>query len=164
MLEESVPEYLLSVNLELFLIVVTIISVYGPQSGRSEEDKDSFYDELSAELQSKNKNCIVLEDFNGHVGNSINEYKGVHKGYGGWGMRNKNGERLFEFADSFDTVVGNTFFKKEKLFTFKSGGNSSVIDYAGVKKEAMKRVRDVKVIPGEECFPQHSHFVIDLGK
>ena len=32
--------------------VVTVISVYAPQSGRSEEEKEKFYEDLTAEVQS----------------------------------------------------------------------------------------------------------------
>ena len=42
---------ILSVDLVLSSKVVTIISVYGPQSGRSEENKNCFHDDLSAEMQ-----------------------------------------------------------------------------------------------------------------
>ena len=59
---------------------MTTIFVYGSHSGRCKEDKNCFYDDLSAEVQSKNGNCIVLGDFNGHVGNSRDGYKGVHGG------------------------------------------------------------------------------------
>ena len=40
----------------------------------------------------------------------------------GWGKRNRDGEKILKFADSFDMMIGNTFFKKdaEKLITFKS--------------------------------------------
>ena len=100
-----------SVDLVLCSKVVTIISAYGPQSGQSEEDKNCFYDDLSAEMQSKNGNCIALKDFNGHVGNSIDGCERLH-GRQGWGIRNKDGERLLELADSFDMGVGNTFFKR----------------------------------------------------
>ena len=80
------------------------------------------------------------------------------------GNQNKDGERLLEFADNFDMVLGDMFFKKDlvKLITLKSAGNSSMIDYVVVKKELIKRIRDVKVIPGEECFSQHRLLVIDL--
>ena len=90
---------------------MTIISVYGSQRGRNEEDKDRFYDNLSAKIQSKNGNCIVLGEFNGHVGSTINEYKGVYRRRE-WVTRSKNGERLLESADSFNMVVGSMFFKK----------------------------------------------------
>ena len=125
--------------------VVTGISVYAPQSGRSEEEKEKFYEDLTAEVQSRHGICFVLEDFNGHVGRSSLGYDGIHGGFG-WGKRNRDGERILEFADSLDMVVGNTFFKKddEKLITYKSGNCATVIDYAVVQKEVMKKVKDIK--------------------
>ena len=90
-------------------------------------------------MQSRNsiENCIILGDFNGHVGRSANGYEGVHGGQG-WGDRNKEGEKILEFADSFGMVIGNTFFKKnaEKLITFKSGNCATVIDYVMVGKKS----------------------------
>ena len=98
-------------------------------SGRSKKNNDSFYDDLSAEIQSKDEYCILLGNFNGHVGSSIDGYGGVHGGTR-WAIQNKDEGRLLEFADSFDVVVGDMFIKKdsEKLITFKSGGKSSVIN------------------------------------
>ena len=48
---------------------------------------------------------IVLGDFNGYVEKCLNRYKGVYGGQG-WGNKNKDRERLLEFADSFD-IYGN---------------------------------------------------------
>ena len=78
----------------------------------------------------------------------------------------RDGERILEFADSVDMMIGNTFFKKdnEKLITYKSGDAASVIDYVMVKKEIWKNVENVKAIPGEECFSQHRSFILDLTK
>ena len=74
---ESVQD--LSADLLLCGKVVTIIFVCGPEIGRSAEGKNSFfYDDLSVAVQSKNGNCIVPGDFNGHVGNSLNGYDGVY--------------------------------------------------------------------------------------
>ena len=91
--------------------VVTVISVYAPQSGRSEEEKEKFYEDLTAKVQSRHGICFVLGDFNGHVGRSSLGYIGIHGGFG-WGERNRDGERILEFADSLDMVVGNTFFQE----------------------------------------------------
>ena len=62
-------------------------------------------------------------------------------------------------------VVGNTYFKKEdeKLITFKSGTNATTIDYVLVNKKALSAVKNVKVVPGEECFLQHRLLVVDLA-
>ena len=50
--------------------VVTVISVYAPQSGRSEEEKEKFYEDLTAEVQSRHGISLVSGDFNRHVGRS----------------------------------------------------------------------------------------------
>ena len=56
----------------------------------------------------------------------------------------------------------HVFQDSRKLITFKLNGNSSVIDYVVGKKRGNEKVKDVKIIPGEECFPQHRLFVMDL--
>ena len=94
------------------LFVYLVLIAYEPQSGRSEEDRNSFYDDLIAEMQSKDRNYFLRGDFNGHVRSSIGGYE--EHGHGGqkWRIQNKVGERLLEFANGFDVVVGNSFFKK----------------------------------------------------
>ena len=89
--------------------------------------KYSYYEDMSAEMQFKEGKSILLSDFNELVESLINECKRVHGGHG-LGIKNKDRKRLLKFADSFDMVVGNMFFKKvsKKLITFKFGGNSSV--------------------------------------
>ena len=60
--------------------VANTIFLYGLQNGTS-EDKDNFYDDLNAEMQSKDGKQVVLEDYNWHFGRSIDGHmKGVH----GW--------------------------------------------------------------------------------
>ena len=41
-------------------------------------------------------------------------------------------------------------------------GVSSVVDYVLARKKDMKDVKDVKVIPGEECVSQHKLVVMDM--
>ena len=43
--------------------VVTVISVYAPQSGRSEEEKEKLYEDLTAEVQSRHGICFALRRF-----------------------------------------------------------------------------------------------------
>ena len=154
---------IISIDIVVNEKVVTVISVYAPQSGRSEGKKEKFYEDLTAEVQSRHGICFVLGDFNGHVGRSSLGNDRIHGGFGR-GERNRDGKRILEFADSLDMVVGNTFFKKddEKLITNESGNCATVIDYAVVQKEVMKKVKDIKVIPGEECFSQHRLLIMNL--
>ena len=106
---------------------------------------------------------IPCGDWNRHIGQMAEGYEGVHGGKA-YGERNIEGERLLEFASSFELVVTNSFFCKRKshLVTFHSGNNESQIDYILVRKRDFRYERDVKVIPGEECAMQHKLLTCDL--
>src|SRR5881628_469925 len=101
---------------------------------------------------------------NGHVGVESNGFEGVHGG-NGYGVRNLEGKMLLEFAEAKELVVLNTAFKKRDLnkVTYASGDNRSQIDYMLVRRVDRKRVRDVKVIPGEPCLTQHRLLVGVVG-
>ena len=75
---------IISIDIVVNEKVVTVISVYAPQSGRSEEEKEKFYEveDLTAEVQSRHGICFVLGDFNAHVGRSSLGYDGIHGGFG----------------------------------------------------------------------------------
>ena len=45
------------------------------------------------------------------------------------------------------------------MLTYESGGVCTVVDYVLARKNNMK---DVKVIPGEECVSQHKLVVMDM--
>ena len=100
---------------------MTTISVYGPQSGRIEQEEEKFYNNLTAVVQSRKGKYSVLKDVDGHVGSFSYGYDKVHCGFG-WGERNRNSKRVLEFANSFDTLVDNLFFKKEAEKLFASLG------------------------------------------
>ena len=51
----------------------------------------------------------------------------------------------------------------EKLVTYESGGNRTVIDYVLVNTDSKIRVKDVKAIPGEETLTQHRLLVMDAS-
>ena len=50
--------------------VIRVICAYAPQVGRSEYEKDPFYNDMASEWDLQNLGEVVLglEDFNGHVG------------------------------------------------------------------------------------------------
>ena len=90
--------------------IFTFMSVYAPQSGLYESQKDIFRD-LVQEVVSKqpdNEFLFPCGDWNGHIGQQADSFEGVHGGVG-YGERNTEGVRLLEFAVSNDTVVGNSF-------------------------------------------------------
>ena len=41
------------------------------------------------------------------------------------------------------------------MITYESGDNKTQVDYILFRRSLRKNIRDVKVIPGEECLTQH---------
>ena len=138
--------------------IYTFLSVYAPQTGRPDAEKDIFYDQLNSIIAKVPSNEVLIPggDWNGHVGVSADGFEEVHGGFG-FGERNEEGDRLLEFAVAHDLVIGNTIFKKRDshLITFQSGDHNTQIDYVLFRRSLRKCIQDVKVIPGEECMTQH---------
>ena len=146
-------------------VTICIFCVYAPQSGLSDHVKDTFYDELLSHI-SKVPNddfVVVAGDLNGHVGNISHGFHDSHGGHG-YGARNTEGVRILDFCTAANLAITNTFFVKEdnKLITYQSGNDCSQIDYILVRRSNLKHVRNVKVINGEECAPQHKLLVSDI--
>ena len=58
-------------------------------------------------------------------------------------------------------VICNTLFKKRDshLITYVSGDHKTQVDYILFRSGLRKLIKDVKVIPNEECMPQHKLLV-----
>ena len=138
--------------------IVTVLSVYAPQAGLDDIVKDLFYENLQWTLTkiSASEILFVCRDFIGHIGKNADGYEGVHGGRG-FGRRNEESERILELAVAHNLDVPNSLFIKREshLPTYQSGKNQSHIDYILVKQQNIKLVRNVKVIPNEECVTQH---------
>ena len=106
---------------------------------------------------------IPCGDWNGHVGREAAGYEGVHGG-SGYGERNADGDRALEFAVANYFVIGNTFFVKRdsRLITYQSGNAKTQIDFILLRKRNLKMTKDIKVIPSEECVPQHKLLICEL--
>ena len=92
--------------------VLRFICGYAPQSGRSLEEKQSFYDKLKCEWDMQSADDVVMYsgDFNGHIGRYIDGFDEEHGGYGA-GQRNLEGRMLLEFCLEKELCVSNTWFK-----------------------------------------------------
>ena len=145
--------------------VITVLSVYAPQTGLDQSTKDAFYDSLQTTVSALPEKDIVIPcgDWNGHVGKTAPGYEGVHGG-AGYGERNADGERILDFAVANDLVIGNTFFVKRDnhLITYQSGNAKTQIDFILLRKKYQKLAKDIKVIPSEECVTQHKLLICEL--
>ena len=128
---KRVSESIIAVKLVLNDLVVNVLSVYAPQVGRSEEEKDTFWDKAFQLVSSmpQNEMVIVAGDLNGYVGKNSDGYEGVYGGFR-YGDRNTKGIRILEFDNAMDMILCNTMFKKEdtKLVTYESGDIKSAVD------------------------------------
>ena len=112
--------------------VVNIICAYAPQVGCTEEEKETFWEQMDQELSATldDERVIVGGDLNGHIGRSR---VGIERIHGGWGMRDRNdeGEKIVDTAMAFDLAIVNTFFEKKvnQFVTYNSGGRESQIDF-----------------------------------
>ena len=61
--------------------VLRLISSYAPQSGRSVEEKQSFYEELKCEwdMQCAEDFVMCLGDINEHIGRHMDGLDGLHE-------------------------------------------------------------------------------------
>ena len=66
--------------------------------------------------------AVIAEDFNWLVGSKPENYEDQHGGEG-YGVRNKEGERILEYCAAMNITVGNKLFKKRasQTATYESG-------------------------------------------
>ena len=141
--------------------VLTVLSVYAPQTGLEESTKDAFYNSLQTVISELPDKEIVIPcgDWNGHIGREVAGYEGVHGG-SGYGERNADGDRVLEFAVANDFVIWEYFLCQKRsshLITYQSGN-----DFILLRKRNLKMAKDIKVIPSEECVPQHKLLICEL--
>ncbi|EYC16300.1 hypothetical protein Y032_0034g2915 [Ancylostoma ceylanicum] len=143
----------------------TVVSVYAPQRGCTEMEKATFYEELDNVIRSvpKSDYLTIEGDFNGHVGQDRRGSERMHGGRG-FGSRNQNGGRIMELAEAHDLAITSTFFTKRESqkVTYSSGGRRSEKDHVLVWRTALKTVKNVKSIPGEQIAGQHRLVIADV--
>ena len=140
----------------ILLKLITFLSAYAPQVGRTGPDKERFYDQLQCPVAKVPATEILIRvgDWNGHVGASDRVYSNDH---GGHGFGNTEGEKILEFAIANGLCDGNTCFTRSDtyLIAYSCDGNSTQIDYIIYPRSFRSAVSNVKVIPKEECVKQH---------
>jgi len=109
-----------------------VLTVYALYSGKLEEEKDSFWNEVFHLVNCipQNEMVVLAGDMNRHIGSSNVSYDGMQGGFG-YGDRNADGSRILEFADGLYLVICNTLFIKpeSQLVTYAAGPVKSMVDY-----------------------------------
>ena len=91
----------------------TVLTVYAPQSGCSETEKDEFYLTLDEAIRSvpEEDYLTIAGDLNGHVGKDRRGLERVHGGQG-IGTKNAEGERILDLATAHDLAICSTSSRK----------------------------------------------------
>jgi hypothetical protein len=156
-------ERMISMDVDLRELKVTLIQVYAPQQGRPVNEKDEFYQSLQElyENATNQENIVVLGDLNGHIG--INR-EGIENIFGAHSIGNKNpeGERIIDFCVFNTLAIMNTFYnhRPSHKWTWYRWNNAvqeytdrSMIDFILTNN---KRIfTDVKAVPSVSCDSDH---------
>ena len=138
--------------------LVQIFSIYAPQSGRSVQEKEQFWEKLEDQIGRvpQTEGIIIGGDVNAHVGRERNGFEEIMGRYG-FGDRNEEGLRVLEVCKNHELKIFSIFFRKDcqKLITYKSGGSETQIDLILMRKIEGFRVTDCTAITGESCISQH---------
>ena len=145
--------------------IVNVASLYAPQVGCTEEEKDTLSEELedSARAFGVREYVIIGAGLNGHIGG---ERTGSETNRGGNAFGNLNSEevRILVSVEAMDMMTGNSWYKKREghLLTYASWGALSQIDDLLTRREHKHVVKDCKVLPGEAVVSQYKLVVTEL--
>ena len=94
--------------------LLNVFMVYAPHSGKPDEEKERFWNEVFylGSCIPQNEMVVFAGDMYWHIGSSNVGYDGIHGGFG-YGSRNTDGSRILEFADGLNLVICNTLFTKQ---------------------------------------------------
>ena len=131
-------ERMLTVELMLEKVRITLIAVYGPNENESKETKEKFWEELTMVTETSTGITIVAGDFNARVGTRKNEWEYV-VGKHGEQARNSNGEKMLMYCTINDLIITNTFYEHKEIHKYtrvqQSRNEKSIIDYILIEKK-----------------------------
>ena len=142
--------------------LVCVMSVCGPQTGRTEAGKQKVRYALEMMIGTVELETLlcIAGDFNAHIGETEpGEEENVGKF--GWGTRNREGQALEELiARNGLAFVGSFFQKREShKITYRSGHHKTELDLVLIMKEQLWKIKDCKAIAGEHTTTQHKPVV-----
>ena len=130
------------------------------------EEKHDFWEDLVGFIEnvSKKERIVLGADLNGHVGEGNIGDEEIMGRYDA-GTRNKEVSMVVDFAKKMNLKIVNTYFKKndKNRVTYKSGGNSTQVDYVMCRRRNLKEMCNCKVILNECMAKQHRMVVCKMA-
>ncbi|XP_025080471.1 craniofacial development protein 2-like [Pomacea canaliculata] len=132
-------------------MAMTLIQCYAPTNDGDDEVKDTFYDQLQAEVSAAPHHdlLIVMGDMNAKVGND-NTHVERTMGRHGCGCMNENGERLVELCTMYNLVIGGTLFPHRNVHKLTwcspNGRDRNQIDHLMINGSWRRSLLDVRAL------------------
>lgn len=141
-------------------IKLSIIQCYSPTNEVSDEEKDTFYNNLQGIIHRTPKHdmIIVMGDMNAKVGNN-NTDRETSIGKHGLGEMNENGERMMDFCEMNGLIACNTLFPHKDIhkYTWISPDKrtKNQIDYIMINRRWRRSVIDARTYRGADVNSDH---------
>ena len=158
---KPVNNRLMTVRLKGKHVNITVIQCYAPTNESDDMDKEEFYSMLQAETEKTPRHdvLVVMGDLNAKVGKDNTDYERV-MGKHGVGIKNNNGERLLDFCDINNLVIGGTLFPHRDIhkLTWNSpnGRDRNQIDHLMISGVWRRSLLDVKVKRSADVGSDHN--------
>ena len=140
---------------------LSVLVCYAPNEDANAEVKDAFYDQLQTAVESVHAHdmLLILGDLNAKVG-SDNTGREHVMGKHGIGTINDNGERLADFCEENNLLIGGTLFQHKHIhkttWTSPDGTTKNQIDHVIINRRWRSSLQDVRAYRGADVASDHT--------